>query len=650
MNILRISLLAVAISAAAPLHAAPAVPPASPGEDTRPHVTYVDQSLTEIADDLRARAGIDVRVSESLKHMQVSVQTKSGTWKDIIEQAFAGLNTVVVYTPSGEVYRVYVLGVGESPADLAGGSATEQLWQMKPTADHRLPPAYSALRPGAIHTLDVADLQETQAGDRIRVALPGGDATLVVKQSYAVEGGLHSVNGYFEEFGEWHTAHISAWAEGHFGTLITPYGELSVDTYAGTTYLVDMNTGGAINVMPTGDGETPPVTAGMGAELAAAGAELSAQVPSAGAASGTGGVRYIDVLVYYTANVNGQEARARYLVDFANSILTNSQSTFRFRAVGVRPVNYGETTTNTAALHALADNMTVFAGTEALRTQLGADLVTLLRPFRYPAQGDCGRGFLLGYQGSALNARWGYSVVSDGVSGGYYCATQTMAHEFGHNLGNAHDHNDPLKGHRSDSHGHFVAGSFGTVMSYAWPRLSFFSNPALTCKNDPCGIAAGSARAANAVASMETTAPKVVAFRSEPSPSQADTGQDTSDSALNKARAQADALQKALNSAKNRRAALAKATATARAHAKRLAAALPAARADVARLTRARVQGVTLTTATTRVASITKSLKATRAKARFYAKRLTQARADVVRLTRSLNATNRTILALTNQA
>lgn len=58
-------------------------------------------------------------------------------------------------------------------------------------------------------------------------------------------------------------------------------------------------------------------------------------------------------------------------------------------------------------------------------------------------------------------------------------------------------------------------------MSYATPRLAFFSNPVLRCNGYPCGVAAGQPKAANAVVAMAVTACQVAAFRVPPKPAPA---------------------------------------------------------------------------------------------------------------------------------
>jgi peptidyl-Asp metalloendopeptidase len=100
------------------------------------------------------------------------------------------------------------------------------------------------------------------------------------------------------------------------------------------------------------------------------------------------------------------------------------------------------------------------------------------------------------------------------------CAIGNLSypHEHGHNLGLTHD---PGNGNGSNSlfpifgFGHFVSGSFRTVMSYSnnciggCTRAPYFSNPNVSYRSAPTGIAdqRDNARAGN------ITAPDVANFR-----------------------------------------------------------------------------------------------------------------------------------------
>jgi hypothetical protein len=75
------------------------------------------------------------------------------------------------------------------------------------------------------------------------------------------------------------------------------------------------------------------------------------------------------------------------------------------------------------------------------------------------------------------------------------CRMQTLTHEFGHNLGLAHDvREDSSVGTFFWSRGHGSDGNFTTIMAYAnaysysGPEIQYFSNPGIFCEGEPCGV------------------------------------------------------------------------------------------------------------------------------------------------------------------
>lgn len=266
----------------------------------------------------------------------------------------------------------------------------------------------------------------------------------------------------------------------------------------------------------------------------------------------------VDVVLGYTpgfATANGGNSgavtRLNFLVDFANAAYTNSQLSGRVRLVATVPVNYPDNTDNNDTLEKLTGFQApstqttpdpAFNALRAARETYGADLVSLVRKFQTPENGGCGVAWLLGggKQGIDLVSGWdylAYSVVSDGTdrdetdNKNYYCEDHTLAHELGHNMGQAHDRetakgtdgvldNPDDYGVSDYSFGYKKDGSpsgLYDVMAYGDPgqtSYNIFSNPRVTfCGGQPCGIAADQVNAADASLSLSQTMPTITAFR-----------------------------------------------------------------------------------------------------------------------------------------
>ena len=279
------------------------------------------------------------------------------------------------------------------------------------------------------------------------------------------------------------------------------------------------------------------------------GGNSSAAAPSSAAntavqAAASGPVT-IDVMVAYTpgfvSETGSQSAaltRIQYLVDTANQAYTASGVNQQIRLVNTVQVNYPDNTPNQSALDDITgidENgnpvtiPTSLQGIASLRTQYGADLVTLIRSFDEATQQGCGVGWLIGGNQTAIvpsqSNVYGYNVVSDGTSanGGttYYCIDTTFAHELGHNMGDAHDRaNASESGAYSYSYGYLGNGTsgFSTIMAYGTQTttpLAVFSNPNISvCQNTPCGVADSSSSSADNAHSMNNTASLIAQFES----------------------------------------------------------------------------------------------------------------------------------------
>lgn len=263
----------------------------------------------------------------------------------------------------------------------------------------------------------------------------------------------------------------------------------------------------------------------------------AASAPVQAAASGPA---TIDVMVAYTPGFvaeTGSQTKAltriQNLVDTTNAAYVASGVNQQIRLVYAVQVNYPDNTSNQSALDDITgideNGNTVptpasLQNIASLRVQYGADLVALLRSYDNAVQGDCGVGWLIGGNKTAIvpseQKPYGYSVVSDGKSGGYYCLETTFAHELGHNMGSTHDRaNATEPGAYSYSYGYVgtsSSGGFSTIMAYGSTSdapLNLFSNPNIsTCKNNPCGVADSSPSSADNAHSMNNTAALIAQF------------------------------------------------------------------------------------------------------------------------------------------
>ncbi len=212
----------------------------------------------------------------------------------------------------------------------------------------------------------------------------------------------------------------------------------------------------------------------------------------------------IDVLVMYTTatkNILGGDAQAithsQNAVDASNLAYRNSTIRQRLRLVHAEEYLYTETPNYNGDLSNFRNNVVV----QTLRNDHNADLVAMIGEL----QGVCGIAYLMGSSSSG-SPNTGFSAT------GRSCAVATLsfAHELGHNMGSHHNPENGSFATFPYGYGHYVNGSFRTVMSYTnpctsgCPRIPNFSSPGIFRGPHATGIddARDNARSINNVADV----------------------------------------------------------------------------------------------------------------------------------------------------
>jgi hypothetical protein len=232
-----------------------------------------------------------------------------------------------------------------------------------------------------------------------------------------------------------------------------------------------------------------PATAAIAQAQAEAGPPLAEAPLAAQADGGLPAPNIVDVMVLYSPDISGfvNEARIQNIIDAGNMAFYASHVGIQYRLVHTEQVDKSWM----PSVYGLMTNPSV----QALRNQYRADLVQ--------AWGDnnwnfCGQGYQ--NQGGAA-AGYGYSVIK--VNPSYRLCIDNYIpplHEFGHNLGAAHDKKNTQAGVQAgaaaDAYGYIPpGGQFSTIMAYDGPPCPrnrcapafVFSNPEVSFKGIPTG-------------------------------------------------------------------------------------------------------------------------------------------------------------------
>jgi len=392
---------------------------------------------------------------------------------------------------------------------------------------------------------NAAALANVPLNAEVDVSLPGaGDFRVVHDNTLAGDLGATTFVGYLKDFGDDFRMIVTYSPSGAQGQILTPYGMYLIKTIGRQQWLIDVDGSDLHHVVPVandglGGKDQAPASAIAGAVVqtrvaAGVGATTSPASTSIAAAAVAGATKTrIDVLVVYTpgmetryGGVDQVQTRIQNLVALANQAYIDSGVDISLRLVGVVKIDGSDNSSNIDTLNAITNGGAPYNNVAWLRNAYGADLVSLIRPFSMAQGGLCGISWVGGSNGAsiALYRDQGYSVVSDGRDGGYFCSAYTFAHELGHNMGNVHDRatvaqQDGSHGAYPYSFGYGLTGQFGTIMSYVDPEVGKFSNPDRLCRGQAaCGIAeTDAANSADNARSLNNTRRYVAAYTPEAS-------------------------------------------------------------------------------------------------------------------------------------
>jgi hypothetical protein len=342
--------------------------------------------------------------------------------------------------------------------------------------------------------------------------------------------------GHLKDYGQDFRVVLTYSPAGTVGHILTPRGDYAIQSdAAGAAYLIDPRKLGMRHVEGDAFCPAPP---GRGARRAGESIGNAAATTSTATVAADvtplPGSTVVDVLVLYTSGfvtdkggTAGASAAIDHLIAISNQAYRDSGVALMLRRVGAEQVSVSDQTSNSTTLANLTNGTGPFANVKTRRNALGADLVTLVRPFWQQYQAGCGTGWIGGYGGAPITGSSGYaySVVSEGrdrAGSGWYCDVTSFTHELGHNMGLMHDRATVSRqgggqGATAYAYGYGIDGTFGTVMSYMWPKLGKFSNPRdYTCAgNLRCGVPdTNTTTSADNTKALGVTRTGVAAFRS----------------------------------------------------------------------------------------------------------------------------------------
>ena len=227
----------------------------------------------------------------------------------------------------------------------------------------------------------------------------------------------------------------------------------------------------------------------------------------------------IDLLVAYTTQARQAQGSTAAIVALINQRVADMNTAnkdsgvaFRFRLVHTMETAYRETGSVRADLGPLVTKGDgVLDDVTRARDTYKADLTALVIA-EAQQENACGIAYVMNRPSTSF-AEWAFNVTALDYAGLFFCGDYTLAHEFGHNMGNQHETgSNPIFpysfGYQSPQATFRTLMATSCVAGYC-PRINRWSNPNGRVAGEPTGIH----NAADNARSMNETAVYVANFR-----------------------------------------------------------------------------------------------------------------------------------------
>lgn len=485
-------------------------------------IKFTKKTFTDVAATIEQQSKIQIQIAPVLKNHLLTANIKAENWLTAIPKLLKGYNWVGIMKDNGQLGRVLVTGINNNGTDVP--NLQKQLFNyVDKSILKSIPEHLEKLADGSVTRIkfNKTMLKNMTLGDVLSLSLPAGQFNVIYDNIMLDENGDFTWVGYLEGVMPKNRVILSFDKKSSFGRILTPEGVFRVESSEGLDWLVDVGSAGltpgtlqhdSLSSLPVGT-DLPQADLKLSDDNATLITKQTTSFPfkvielvtksifNSNAISDSDlenepvvvtdsdiTMQTIDVMVLYLEGVANN--RIKNLIATANQAYKDSNVLIQLRLVHAQRVNYTNHTSNETALYDLTNNhLSSLYDITALRKKHGADLVSLIRPFKVDVHQGCGIAWLGGSGGRRYYKNEAFSVTSNGIDGTRYCTDYTLAHELSHNMGSSHDRqNTNFPGKFSYSYGYIVGERYGTIMSYSAIDLGLFSNPTIDCLDQPCGM------------------------------------------------------------------------------------------------------------------------------------------------------------------